>query len=133
MYSNNPFLPRFKISFYTDKRVVFILLALPGINISENSVWIFYKKMFQSWQNLRIISANSAESIIHAVLDSVLIMVLISNGNSGIDALIRINLCLRHLIRSRAVTTSWLSEKTYLPSCVRNMFRVANYYIIALD
>ena len=48
--------------------------------------------MFQSWQNLRIISANSAESIIHAVLDSVLIKVLISNGNSGIDALIRINL-----------------------------------------
>ena len=56
-------------------------------------------------------------------------MVLKLYGNSEIGAHIMSNLCyltwLSHLIRSRAVTyLLFFPEKTYFPSCVRNMFWV---------
>ena len=53
----------------------------------------------------------------------------IPRKGSGVreGSLVRSNLCylicLRHLIRSRGVTNLiFFSEKTYFPSCVRNMF-----------
>ena len=46
-----------------------------------------------------------------------------THSNSEIVAHVNRNICLRHLIRSRAVTNRiFFSEKTYLPFCVRNIF-----------
>ena len=60
-------------------------------------------------------------------------MVLVSDGNSSIRAHVRRKLCystcLRHLNRSRVVTFwTFLSEKTYFTSCVRNMLWVTIWY-----
>ena len=54
-------------------------------------------------------------------------MALILDGNSGIGAHVKNNLCylicLRHMIRSGAVKNQIFSfEKIYFPSCVHNMF-----------
>ena len=56
-------------------------------------------------------------------------LVLISEGNSGIGAqyvwrYLGYLICLRHLIRSKAVLTilTFLLEKTDFPSYVRNIF-----------
>ena len=62
-----------------------------------------------------------------------LTMVLIEDGNSFIGACVRRNLShsnyLRNLIWSRAVTNRiFLSEKTYFPTCVRNILWVAILY-----
>ena len=51
------------------------------------------------------------------------IIVPLFDGNSEIGALVRSLICLKHFVRSRAVTNSdFFSEKTYFPSYVRNLF-----------
>ena len=61
-------------------------------------------------------------------------MALILDGNPEISVHMRSNLCylicLRHLIRSRAVTNRifFFSEKSYFPSCVRVKFWVTIWY-----
>ena len=61
-------------------------------------------------------------------------MVFILHGNSDIGAHVWSNtgylICLRHLIRSRAVTNRiFFSEKTYLPSNVSTMTATVIYYV----
>ena len=60
-------------------------------------------------------------------------MVLLLDGNSEICAHVRGNLCylicFRHLIRAKSVTNRiFFSEKTYFPSCVRNIIWVTIWY-----
>ena len=76
---------------------------------------------------------SSGLKLLHTKSQAIPLIVLILDGYLEIDAHVGRNLFysiyFRHFIRSIEVTQRIISEKTYLTSCVRNMFRFIIKYM----